>query len=100
MDFEGFMDGEAFEGGKGENHSLEIGSGQFIPGFEDQLVGKESGEDTEVKLTFPEDSHAEELAGKEATFKVKDRKSTRLNSSHVAISYAVFCLKKKMFEIG
>ncbi|HLR40814.1 MAG TPA: trigger factor [Virgibacillus sp.] len=71
MDFEGFMDGEAFEGGKGENHSLEIGSGQFIPGFEDQLVGKESGEDTEVKLTFPEDYHAEELAGKEATFKVK-----------------------------
>ena len=71
MDFEGFMDGEAFEGGKGENHSLEIGSGQFIPGFEEQLVGKESGEDTEVKLTFPEDYHAEELAGKEATFKVE-----------------------------
>src|SRR5699024_3323472 len=70
MHFEGFMDGEAFEGGKSENHSLEIGSGQFIPGFEDQLVGKESGEDTEVKLTFPEDYHAEELAGKEATFKV------------------------------
>lgn len=71
MDFEGFMDGEAFDGGKGENHSLEIGSGQFIPGFEEQLVGKESGEDTEVNLTFPEDYHAEELAGKEATFKVK-----------------------------
>src|SRR5690625_5004228 len=71
MDFEGFMDGEAFEGGKGENHSLEIGSGQFIPCFEDQIVGKESGEETEVKLTFPEDYHAEELAGKEATFTVK-----------------------------
>ncbi|OZU89800.1 trigger factor [Virgibacillus indicus] len=71
MDFEGFMDGEAFDGGKGENHSLEIGSGQFIPGFEEQLVGKESGEDTEIELTFPEDYHAEELAGKEATFKVK-----------------------------
>lgn len=71
MDFEGFMDGEAFEGGKGENHSLEIGSGQFIPGFEEQLVGKTTGEDTEVEITFPEDYHAEELAGKAATFKVK-----------------------------
>src|SRR5699024_10710134 len=71
MDIESFMDGGAFEGGKGENHSLEIGAGQFIPGFEDQLVGKESGEDTEVKLTSPEDYQAEELAGKEATFKVK-----------------------------
>ncbi|WP_284139750.1 MULTISPECIES: trigger factor [unclassified Virgibacillus] len=71
IDFEGFIDGEAFEGGKGENHSLEIGSGQFIPGFEDQLVGKTAGEDTEVQLTFPEDYHAEEFAGKEATFKVK-----------------------------
>jgi trigger factor len=71
IDFEGFTDGEAFEGGKGENHSLEIGSGQFIPGFEEQLVGKESGEDTEVNLTFPEDYHAEDLAGKDALFKVK-----------------------------
>ncbi|WP_156291214.1 trigger factor [Oceanobacillus salinisoli] len=71
IDFEGFLDGEAFEGGKGENHSLEIGSGQFIPGFEEQLVGKKAGDDTEVKVTFPEDYHSEELAGKEATFKVK-----------------------------
>lgn len=71
MDFEGLMDGEAFEGGKGENHSLEIGSGQFIPGFEEQLVGKTAGEDTEVQITFPEDYHAKELAGKEATFNVK-----------------------------
>ncbi|MFD2628709.1 trigger factor [Oceanobacillus kapialis] len=71
MDFEGFLDGEAFEGGKGENHSLEIGSGQFIPGFEEQLVGKTPGEDTEVEVTFPEEYHAEELAGKKATFKVK-----------------------------
>ncbi|WP_106496994.1 trigger factor [Lentibacillus sp. Marseille-P4043] len=70
MDFEGFIDGEAFDGGKGENHSLEIGSGQFIPGFEEELVGKESGEDTEIEVTFPEDYHAEELAGKKATFKV------------------------------
>ncbi|PAV27709.1 trigger factor [Virgibacillus profundi] len=71
MDFEGFLDGEAFDGGKGENHSLEIGSGQFIPGFEEKLVGKETGEDTEIELTFPEDYHAEDLAGKEAIFKVK-----------------------------
>lgn len=70
IDFEGFTDGEPFEGGKAENHSLEIGSGQFIPGFEEQLVGKKSGEETEVELTFPEDYHEESLAGKEATFKV------------------------------
>ncbi|WP_042146209.1 trigger factor [Paucisalibacillus sp. EB02] len=70
MDFEGFLDGEAFDGGKGENHSLEIGSGQFIPGFEEKLVGKEAGVETEIQVTFPEDYHAEELAGKEATFKV------------------------------
>ncbi|MCT2537921.1 trigger factor [Aquibacillus koreensis] len=71
IDFEGFVDGEAFEGGKAENHSLEIGSGSFIPGFEEQLVGKETGVDTEVEVTFPEEYHAEELAGKAATFKVK-----------------------------
>ncbi len=71
IDFEGFLDGEAFEGGKGENHPLEIGSGQFIPGFEEQLVGKASGEDVEVPIEFPEDYHAEELAGKDAIFQVK-----------------------------
>ncbi|MEQ6375749.1 trigger factor [Bacillaceae bacterium S4-13-56] len=71
MDFDGFVDGEAFEGGQAENYSLEIGSGQFIPGFEDQLVGKKSGEEIEVEVTFPEDYHAEDLAGKAATFKVK-----------------------------
>ncbi len=71
IDFEGFLDGEPFEGGKGENHSLEIGSGQFIPGFEEQLIGKESGEETEIEVTFPEEYHAEELAGKDAIFKVK-----------------------------
>ncbi len=71
IDFEGFMDGEAFEGGKGENHNLEIGSGQFIPGFEEQLVGKKSGDEVEVEVTFPEEYHAEELAGKEAVFQVK-----------------------------
>lgn len=71
IDFEGFTDGEAFEGGKGENHSLEIGSGQFIPGFEEKLIGKKPGEETEIDVTFPEEYHAENLAGKEATFKVK-----------------------------
>src|SRR5699024_10370357 len=71
IDFEGFIDDEPFEGGKGENHSLEIGSGQFIPGFEDQLIGKEADSETEVNVTFPEEYHAEDLAGKDALFKVK-----------------------------
>lgn len=71
MDFEGFVDGEAFEGGQADNYTLEIGSGSFIPGFEEQLVGKKAGEETDVEVTFPEEYHAEDLAGKEATFKVK-----------------------------
>ena len=71
MDFEGFVDGEAFEGGQAENYSLELGSGQFIPGFEEQLVGVETGEEKEVEVSFPEEYHAAELAGKPATFKVK-----------------------------
>ncbi|AZB43837.1 trigger factor [Bacillus sp. FJAT-42376] len=71
MDFEGFVDGEAFEGGQADNYSLEIGSGSFIPGFEEQLVGLETGAEKDVEVTFPEEYHAEELAGKAATFKVK-----------------------------
>ena len=71
LDFEGFVDGVAFEGGKGENYPLTIGSGAFIPGFEDQLKGVKKGEDVEVKVTFPEDYHAEDLKGKEAVFKCK-----------------------------
>ncbi len=71
IDFEGFKDGEAFEGGKGENYPLVIGSGSFIPGFEDQLIGKNSGDECEVKVTFPEDYNAKDLAGKDAVFKVK-----------------------------
>ncbi|GEL07191.1 trigger factor [Salisediminibacterium halotolerans] len=71
MDFEGFVDGEAFEGGQAENYTLEIGSGQFIPGFEEELIGAKSGEETEVNVEFPEEYHAEELAGKPAVFKVK-----------------------------
>ncbi|MCY9091749.1 trigger factor [Bacillus mojavensis] len=71
LDFEGFVDGEAFEGGKAENYSLEVGSGSFIPGFEDQLVGLEAGAEKEVEVTFPEEYHAEDLSGKPAVFKVK-----------------------------
>ena len=71
IDFEGFVDGVAFEGGKGENHSLEIGSHSFIDTFEDQLVGKNVGDDVEVNVTFPEQYQAAELAGKPAMFKVK-----------------------------
>lgn len=70
IDFEGFQGEEAFEGGKGEDYSLEIGSGSFIPGFEEQLVGVKAGESKDVVVTFPEEYHAAELAGKEATFKV------------------------------
>lgn len=71
IDFEGFVDGEAFEGGKGENYSLELGSNSFIPGFEDQLIGLEAGAEKDVEVTFPEEYHAAELAGKPAVFKVK-----------------------------
>ncbi|MCI4137919.1 trigger factor [Bacillus vallismortis] len=71
LDFEGFVDGEAFEGGKAENYSLEVGSGSFIPGFEEQLIGLEAGAEKDVEVTFPEEYHAEELAGKPAVFKVK-----------------------------
>jgi len=70
IDFEGFLGEEAFEGGAGEDHSLEIGSGSFIPGFEEQLIGLKTGEQKDVVVTFPEEYHAAELAGKEATFKV------------------------------
>ena len=69
LDYEGFIDGVPFEGGKGEKHSLEIGSNSFIPGFEVQLIGTSAGEDAEVNVTFPEDYHAEELKGKPAVFK-------------------------------
>jgi len=71
IDFEGFADGIAFPGGKGEGYELELGSGSFIPGFEEQLVGVEAGADTEVNVTFPEEYHAADLAGKPALFKVK-----------------------------
>ena len=71
IDFEGFKDGVPFDGGKAEGHSLELGSGAFIPGFEDQLVGTKAGDEKDVNVTFPEEYHAEELAGKPVVFKVK-----------------------------
>ena len=70
IDFEGFLNGEAFEGGKGENHSLELGSHSFVPGFEEQIVGMKAGEEKDLDITFPEDYHAD-LAGKAVVFKVK-----------------------------
>ena len=71
IDFEGFVDGVAFDGGKAEGHELEIGSGAFIPGFEDQLVGMNIDEDKEIKVTFPKEYFSKDLAGKDAVFKVK-----------------------------
>ena len=71
LDFDGSVDGVAFDGGKAENYDLTVGSGSFIPGFEEQLVGVKAGEEKEVKVTFPEDYHAKDLAGKEAVFKCK-----------------------------
>ncbi|MEO1770880.1 trigger factor [Candidatus Enterococcus ferrettii] len=71
IDFEGFINDEAFEGGKGENYSLELGSGSFIPGFEDQVAGHKAGDEFDVTVTFPEEYQADDLAGKEAVFKVK-----------------------------
>ncbi|MCY1627512.1 trigger factor [Staphylococcus pettenkoferi] len=71
IDFDGYIDGEQFEGGQADSYDLEIGSGSFIPGFEEQLVGVKAGEEKDVNVTFPEEYHAEELSGKEATFKTK-----------------------------
>ena len=70
IDFEGFLDGKPFDGGKGTNHSLELGSGSFVPGFEEQVVGMKAGEEKDIDITFPEDYH-EDLAGKAVVFKVK-----------------------------
>ena len=71
IDYEGFRDGEAFDGGKGENYSLEIGSNTFIPGFEEKLIGMKAGEEKDIELTFPEEYHAKDLAGKDVVFHVK-----------------------------
>jgi trigger factor len=89
IDYEGFVNGEAFEGGKGANHPLEIGSNSFIPGFEEQLVGTKANDQKDVQVTFPAEYHAENLAGKEAIFKchvheVKSKKEQVLNDEFVA----------------
>jgi trigger factor len=79
IDFEGFLDGEPFEGGKGNNYSLELGSGSFIPGFEEQVVGLNIAEEKDINVTFPEDYHSKELAGKAVVFKVKLNELKRKN---------------------
>ncbi len=89
IDFEGFVDGEAFDGGKGENHELTIGSHSFIDDFEEQLIGKNEGDDTEVNVTFPDDYHEKSLAGKEALFKVhinaiKEKKLPEIDDDYVS----------------
>ena len=88
LDFEGFVDGEAFKGGKGEDYPLTIGSGAFIPGFEEQLIGVEIGKETEVKVKFPADYQAAELADKDAVFKctvkaIKEKQLPELNDEFV-----------------
>lgn len=90
IDFEGFKDGEAFEGGKGENYSLEIGSNSFIPGFEEALIGLKSGEEKDIELSFPEGYHVEELAGQPVVFhvvlhEVKVRELPEINDDLVAL---------------
>ena len=88
IDFEGFVDGVAFAGGKGENHSLVLGSGQFIPGFEKQVEGHTVGEEFDVDVTFPEEYHAEELKGKAAVFKVKINELKRLELQELDDEFA------------
>ncbi len=88
LDFDGSVDGVPFEGGKAENFRLELGSGQFIPGFEDQLIGQEIGADVDVNVTFPEDYHAADLAGKAALFKCKIHKLERKNLPEVDDEFA------------
>lgn len=93
IDFEGFVDGVAFEGGKGENYDLELGSSSFIPGFEDQLVGFEKGAEVDVRVTFPTSYHAENLAGKESLFKCKihavKEKVTPILNDEFALMYGI-----------
>ncbi|WP_270640160.1 trigger factor [Longibaculum muris] len=89
IDFEGFKDGVAFDGGKAEGHQLEIGSGQFIPGFEDQMIGMKKGETRDLNLTFPEDYGMQDLAGADVVFKVKlhkieNKQESELNDEFVA----------------
>ena len=94
IDYKGFCEGEQFEGGTAEGQTLVIGSGHFIPGFEDQLVGKNIGDEVEVNVTFPEEYHAENLKGKPATFQVK------INSIRVKELPALDDEFAKMFPIA
>lgn len=89
IDFEGFVNGEAFEGGKAENYSLELGSNSFIPGFEDQLVGMAKEEEKDIQVTFPEDYQADNLKGQEATFKVKLHEIKRKNLPELDDEFAM-----------
>ncbi|MFA5536919.1 MAG: trigger factor [Bacillota bacterium] len=88
IDFEGFLGGVAFEGGKGEDYALEIGSGSFVPGFEDQLVGQKIGEEKEINVTFPENYHGEDLAGKDVIFNVKINSIRRKELSELDDEFA------------
>ncbi|MDO4384228.1 MAG: trigger factor [Eubacteriales bacterium] len=88
LDFDGSVDGEHFDGGKAENFELKLGSGQFIPGFEEQLVGKDAGEAVDVHVTFPEDYHAEDLAGKEALFECKINEIKKENLPEINDEFA------------
>lgn len=88
LDFDGSVDGEHFDGGKAENFELKLGSGQFIPGFEDQLVGKDAGEAVDVHVTFPEEYHAEDLAGKEALFECKINEIKKENLPEINDEFA------------
>lgn len=88
IDYEGFADGKAFEGGKGEKHSLKLGSGSFIPGFEDQIIGHKPGDEFDVNVEFPKEYHAAELAGKAATFKVKIHSLNRVELPNLDDDFA------------
>ena len=93
IDYEGFCDGVAFEGGKGEDYALKLGSGSFIPGFEDQIVGKAIDEEFDVNVTFPTEYHAADLAGKDATFKVK------IAGGHIITAYLSGKLWKNFIRV-
>lgn len=98
IDFEGFVDGEAFEGGKGEKHSLELGSGSFIPGFEEQVVGMSKGEEKELEVAFPEDYHSDNLKGKAAVFKVKVQDIKRKHVPELDDEFAMDVSEFETFE--
>lgn len=98
LDFEGFIDGEAFEGGSAENHTLEIGSNSFIPGFEEQLVGLAEDDEKEISVTFPEDYHSEEVAGKDAVFKVKIHEIKRKQLPELDDDFAMDVSEFETFE--